>query len=152
MFSLSCLGVQVVLDYKFCLFLTIAIWGAFFASSDFLVLVLVRTRWLSRQFENGVTSVQLSMTYVTALRSLIVLGGPLNSCGGDGKTEWPRRTDESRTLKNNTKLTAPLVKIHSTKHLTMQMTKWNNTDHCLSITNCIPSKCMLHQLVQALQG
>ena len=85
LFSLSCLGVQVVLDYKFCLFLTIAIWGAFFASSDFLVLVLVRTRWLSRQFENGVTSIQLSMTYVAALRSLIVLGGPLNSCGSNYK-------------------------------------------------------------------
>jgi len=37
LFSLSCLGVQVVLDCKFCLLYTIVIWGAFFASSDFLV-------------------------------------------------------------------------------------------------------------------
>ena len=34
---MSCLGLQVVLDYKFGLLSTIAIWGAFFASSDFLV-------------------------------------------------------------------------------------------------------------------
>ena len=30
------LGVQVVLDYKFCLLLTIGIWEAFITSSDFL--------------------------------------------------------------------------------------------------------------------
>jgi len=39
LFSLSCLGVQVVFDYKICLLQTIGIWGAFFASSDFLVSV-----------------------------------------------------------------------------------------------------------------
>jgi len=25
----------------------------------------------------------------------------IDRCGGDEKTEWPRRTDKSRTLKNN---------------------------------------------------
>jgi len=36
-FSLSCLGVQVVLDYKFSLSQTLGNWGAFIAHSDFLV-------------------------------------------------------------------------------------------------------------------
>ena len=39
LFSLSCFGVQVVLDYKFCLVYAIGIWGAFLASSDFLVFI-----------------------------------------------------------------------------------------------------------------
>jgi len=39
LFSLSCFGVKVVLDYKFCLVYAIGIWGAFLASSDFLVFI-----------------------------------------------------------------------------------------------------------------
>ena len=39
LFSLSCLGVQVVFDYKIYLLETIGICGAFLASSDFLVYV-----------------------------------------------------------------------------------------------------------------
>jgi len=45
-----CHGVQVVLDYKFCLLLTIAILGAFFASSDFLVYTLLWHKLKSNSF------------------------------------------------------------------------------------------------------
>ena len=46
MFSLSCLGVQLVLDYKLCLSKIIAILGEFFASNDFLVVCLFsRVDW-----------------------------------------------------------------------------------------------------------
>jgi len=38
---LSCLGVQVVFDYKICLLWTIDFWGVFLASSDFLVIQIV---------------------------------------------------------------------------------------------------------------
>ena len=41
LFSLSCLGVQVVLAYKLCLLQTLGIWGTFLASSDFLVIIIV---------------------------------------------------------------------------------------------------------------
>ena len=40
LFSVSCLGVQVVLYYKFCLLQTIGIWGTFIVSSDFLLVVV----------------------------------------------------------------------------------------------------------------
>ena len=42
---MSCLSLQVVFDYKICLLLTIGIWGAFLASRDFLVkIVLVENK------------------------------------------------------------------------------------------------------------
>jgi len=41
-FSLSCLGVQVVFDYKFCLLYTICIWGAFLPSSELLVFSVIK--------------------------------------------------------------------------------------------------------------
>ena len=36
----------------------------------------------------------------------------IGHCGGDEKTEWPRRTDKSRTLKNKIKKRSYLVYKH----------------------------------------